>query len=53
MKGKLNPITLEKFHGDIVTEIKPASDFYRAEEYHQQYLEKNNTHCTLIKPEID
>lgn len=28
-------------HRPIVTEITSAAPFYRAEEYHQQYLEKN------------
>ena len=42
MKEKLNPIAREKFQSDIVTEIKPASDFYRAEEYHQQYFSKSS-----------
>ena len=28
-------------HGEITTEIAPAPEFYYAEDYHQQYLEKN------------
>jgi peptide-methionine (S)-S-oxide reductase len=28
-------------YGAITTEIVPAPDFYYAEDYHQQYLEKN------------
>lgn len=27
--------------GQITTEIKPATEFYYAEDYHQQYLDKN------------
>ncbi|MBS3157842.1 peptide-methionine (S)-S-oxide reductase MsrA [Candidatus Woesearchaeota archaeon] len=30
----------KKFSNKIVTEITKATDFYRAEEYHQKYLEK-------------
>jgi peptide-methionine (S)-S-oxide reductase len=38
-----------KYRRPIVTEITPAGPFYRAEEYHQRYLEKRGqTHCSLI-----
>jgi peptide-methionine (S)-S-oxide reductase len=30
-----------RFRRPIVTEVTPAKTFYRAEEYHQRYLEKN------------
>jgi peptide-methionine (S)-S-oxide reductase len=32
----------------IVTEIAPVTEFYRAEEYHQRYLEKRGlSHCKI------
>jgi peptide-methionine (S)-S-oxide reductase len=31
----------EAGHGKITTEIRPAPEFYYAEDYHQQYLAKN------------
>ncbi len=38
----------KSFKRPIVTEIVPAAEFWRAEEYHQQYLEKRGlSHCHL------
>ena len=37
---KLNPLVKEKFGSEIVTKVLPASKFFRAEEYHQKYLQK-------------
>jgi len=37
-----------RFRNKIVTEITPAAEFYRAEDYQQQYLEKRGlAHCAI------
>jgi peptide-methionine (S)-S-oxide reductase len=37
-----------KYKRPIVTQIQPASQFFRAEEYHQRYLEKHGlAHCRI------
>jgi peptide-methionine (S)-S-oxide reductase len=42
-----------KWPGTIVTEVSPASDFWDAEEEHQNYLKKhpNGYTCHYIRPE--
>jgi peptide-methionine (S)-S-oxide reductase len=37
------------YHRPVVTEITPAGEFWRAEEYHQQYLEKRGLASCHIK----
>lgn len=37
-----------RWRDPIVTEVAPAAEFWRAEEYHQRYLEKNQgAHCSV------
>lgn len=37
-----------RWQDPIVTQVEPAGEFWRAEEYHQRYLEKNsNAYCSI------
>jgi len=42
-----------KFKNEIVTEIVPASTFYRAEEYHQKYYMKRGGGSCYILPTME
>ncbi len=39
--------------GKVVTEVEPVSDFWEAEDYHQDYLEKNKGGYTCHFPRPD
>ena len=44
------------FNGSIVTEISPATTFYKAEDYHQNYFNLNGSapYCTfVIQPKLE
>jgi len=42
-----------KWPGKVVTEVAPAGEFYNAEAYHQDYLQKNpgGYTCHYVRPE--
>ncbi|MEM8780993.1 MAG: peptide-methionine (S)-S-oxide reductase MsrA [Cyanobacteria bacterium P01_G01_bin.49] len=42
IQSKLNLQLSGKYDKEIITEIKAASDYYLAEDYHQQYFEKKH-----------
>jgi len=47
-KEAFEPVLAEKGYGPITTEILPAPEFYYAEDYHQQYLQKNpGGYCSM------
>jgi peptide-methionine (S)-S-oxide reductase len=47
-RGAFQAALKAKGYATITTEIKPAGEFYYAEDYHQQYLGKNpNGYCGL------
>lgn len=46
----------KNFNNPIVTEIKPLTKFYKAEDYHQNYYNRNklNPYCILvIRPKLN
>lgn len=47
-KSKKKLASSGKFSRPIVTEIVPAVEFYKAEDYHQKYLMKNNQNSCHI-----
>lgn len=40
----------DRYKRPIVTEVTPASEFYRAEEYHQRYLERRGLASCSVAP---
>jgi len=52
-KGKIEQLTRAgRFKRPIVTSVEPFRNFYRAEEYHQRYFEKNGMpSCHVRMPE--
>ncbi len=48
-RSKKNLVDSKKFNRPIATEILAASEFFEAEEYHQDYYKKNYAHYNIYK----
>lgn len=49
LQSKKNLMLSGKFSGKIVTEILPEKPFFKAEEFHQKYYQKNKLHYKSYK----
>ncbi len=52
IKNIVNEIQKSSPSAKVATEVKPLTNFYTAEEYHQQYLDKNPTGYCHIRQEL-
>lgn len=53
-KAKIAELSVSgKFHRPIVTTVEDAPPFWRAEEYHQRYFEKNGGSCHVSYAELE
>lgn len=55
VEGFIQRLNEEVYDGGVVTEIQPLETFYEAEEYHQDYYEKNpaNGYCQVqVEPKV-
>jgi len=55
VEGFIERLNEEVYDGGIVTEVQPLETFYEAEEYHQDYYEKNpaDGYCQVqVEPKV-
>jgi len=56
VEGFIERLNEEVYDGGVVTEVQPLETFYEAEEYHQDYYEKNpaDGYCQVqVEPKVE
>ena len=49
LSSKRNLNALKRFSGKIATKIKPSKEFFKAEDYHQDYFKRNTLQYQMYK----